>query len=219
MWKLSRPWHGPYCVVDRWDPDLTVVKVYSPQDGQIQIHQNRVAPCPPELPSAFFWYGTRRARPDRPPKWVNQLLQGDLFTDPEHAEQREDPEDAQLPDDSSTMEPEEDPVNAEDSPSPEDLPLENRDDDTADLTEEVLATDADSLSDVLNRDQLTSAKHDIDDSNSTQNSAQGPTPAQECPPPTKIKYSLRTKTSPPSRLMFVSSKTSCLRGGRDVKPS
>ena len=201
---------------------MTVVKVYSPQDGQIQIHQNRVAPCLPELPSGFFSYGTRHARPGRPPKWVNQLLQGDLFTDPEHAEQREDPEDAQLPDDSSTTEPEEDPVNAddtEDSPSPEDLPLENRDGDTADLAEDALATGTDSLSDFLNQDQLTSAKHDINDNNSTQNSAQGPTPEQERPPPPKIKYSLLTKTSPPSRLMFVSSRTSCIRGGRDVKPS
>ena len=24
---------------------MTVIKVYSPQDGQIQVHQNRVAPC------------------------------------------------------------------------------------------------------------------------------------------------------------------------------
>lgn len=39
-----------------------------------------MAPCPPELPSGFFWYGTRWARPGWPPKWVNQLLQGDLFT-------------------------------------------------------------------------------------------------------------------------------------------
>ena len=91
MRKLSRPWHGPYRVVDRRDPDLTVVKVYSPQDGQIQIHRNRVAPCPPELPSGFFWYGTRRARSGRPPKWVKQLLQGDLFTDPEGAELPEEP--------------------------------------------------------------------------------------------------------------------------------
>lgn len=44
MRKLSRPWYGPYCVVDQRDPDMTVVKVYSPQNGQIQVHQNRVAP-------------------------------------------------------------------------------------------------------------------------------------------------------------------------------
>ena len=58
MRKLSRPWQSPYRVVDQHDPDVTVVKVYSPQDGQIQVHQNRVTPCPPELPSGFFWYGT-----------------------------------------------------------------------------------------------------------------------------------------------------------------
>jgi hypothetical protein len=37
--------------------------------------QNRVAPCPPELPSGIFWYGTRRVKPVRTPKLVNQLLQ------------------------------------------------------------------------------------------------------------------------------------------------
>jgi hypothetical protein len=68
MQNLPRPWNGPYRVVDRQELDLTVVKVCSPQDGQIQVHQNRVAPCPPEPPSGFFWYGTRRARPGRPPK-------------------------------------------------------------------------------------------------------------------------------------------------------
>ena len=33
--KLSRPWHGPYRVVEANEPDVTVVKVYRPQDGQI----------------------------------------------------------------------------------------------------------------------------------------------------------------------------------------
>ena len=33
--KLSRPWHGPYRVVERSDP---VVKVYFPQEGTIHIH-------------------------------------------------------------------------------------------------------------------------------------------------------------------------------------
>ena len=79
--KLSRPWHGPYRVVERNDPDVTVVKVYSPQDGQIQVHQMRVAPCPPELPAGFFWYGSRRSSPGRPPKWVDQLLSGELFAE------------------------------------------------------------------------------------------------------------------------------------------
>ena len=63
MRKLSRPWHGPYRVIDRRDPDMTVVKVYAPQDGQVQVHQNRVSRCPQELPSGFFWYGSRRSGP------------------------------------------------------------------------------------------------------------------------------------------------------------
>jgi hypothetical protein len=76
--KLSRPWHGPYRIVERRDPDVTVVKVYAPQDGHIQIHQDRVTPCPPELPSGFFWYGDKRSKLGRPPKWVDKLLQGTL---------------------------------------------------------------------------------------------------------------------------------------------
>ena len=44
--KLSRPWHGPYRLVEVKEPDVTVVKVYRPQDGQIQIHKSRVSPLP-----------------------------------------------------------------------------------------------------------------------------------------------------------------------------
>ena len=88
--KLSRPWHGPYRVVERNDPDVTVVKVYSPQDGQIQVHQMRVAPCLPELPAGFFWYGSRRSSPGCPPKWVDQLLSGELFAEPDAVTVTED---------------------------------------------------------------------------------------------------------------------------------
>ena len=100
--KLSRPWYGPYRVVERRDPDVTVVKVYAPQDGRQQVHQARVTPCPPELPSGFFWYGNRRARPGRPPKWVDRLLQGEFTATPmpevvslppvEHMSSSKDPE-------------------------------------------------------------------------------------------------------------------------------
>ena len=87
----------------------------------------------------------------------------------------------------------------EDSPSPEDLPTENQDEDPTDLIEDTLATDADSLSDIPDKDPLMPAKQDIDDAYITHNSAQGPTPEQERqPPPKTCKYSLRTKTSPPS---------------------
>lgn len=72
--KLSRPWHGPYRVLARNDPDLTVAKVYFPQDGQIQIHQLRVTPCPTEFPAGYYWYGKKKQSPGRPAKWVEQLL-------------------------------------------------------------------------------------------------------------------------------------------------
>ena len=71
--KLSRPWHGPYRVISRDDPDVTVVRVYAPQYGPIQVHQTRVTPCPPQLPAGFFWYGTRRHSPGRPPRWLLNL--------------------------------------------------------------------------------------------------------------------------------------------------
>ena len=49
--KLSRPWYGPYRVIACNDPDVTVAKVYFPQDGPIQVHQLRVTPCPAEFPA------------------------------------------------------------------------------------------------------------------------------------------------------------------------
>lgn len=91
--KLSRPWHGAYRIVDRRDPDVMVVKVYAPQEGQIQVHQSRVSPCPPGSPAEYFWYGVRRSSPGRPPRWVDKLLQ-DATQDPPSsvdADHRQDP--------------------------------------------------------------------------------------------------------------------------------
>ena len=86
MRKLSRPWHG---VVDKRDPDITVMKVYSPQDGQIQVHQSRVVPCPHEFPAGFYWYGSRRSGPGRTPKWVDKLLYGAIApTGPESEDEQ-----------------------------------------------------------------------------------------------------------------------------------
>ena len=76
--KLSRPWHGPYRIVDRSDPDLTVTKVYSPQEGAIKVHQSRVCLCPTQFPPGYYWYGGKRKGPGRPPKWVDRLLAGQL---------------------------------------------------------------------------------------------------------------------------------------------
>ena len=46
MRKLSRPWHGPDCVTEQNNPDVTVVKVYRPQNGAIKVHQDQSHPLP-----------------------------------------------------------------------------------------------------------------------------------------------------------------------------
>ena len=77
--KLSRPWHGPYRVTQINDPDITVVKVFFPDDGPIQVHQSRACMCPEQLPAGFYWYGDIRKSAGKVPKWVDRLLsQGDV---------------------------------------------------------------------------------------------------------------------------------------------
>ena len=71
--KLSQPWHGPYRVLACNDPDLTVAKVYRPQDGQIQIHQERVTPWPSDVVSGYYWYGRQSHSPGRVPNWIEDL--------------------------------------------------------------------------------------------------------------------------------------------------
>ena len=70
--KLSRPWHGPYRVTSIRgpyrvtsirDPDVSVVKVYFPQDPGIWVHQSRVKSCPPSFPAGFYWYGGNDVAP------------------------------------------------------------------------------------------------------------------------------------------------------------
>ena len=51
---LSRPWHEPYRVTSVSDPDVSVIKVYFPEDGAIQIHQSRVKVSLPEFPRRIF---------------------------------------------------------------------------------------------------------------------------------------------------------------------
>eukprot|EP00731_Ephydatia_muelleri_P007839 Em0004g177a len=77
--KLSRPWHGPYRVTQINDPDITVVKVFFPDDGPIQVHQSRACMCPEQLPAGFYWYSGNRKSAGKVPKWVDRLLsQGDV---------------------------------------------------------------------------------------------------------------------------------------------
>ena len=72
--KLSRPWHGPYRLQRCDGPDATVVKVYFPQDGGIQVHQTRIQHCP-DIPAGFYWYGGKRSGPGRPPKWTSNIAE------------------------------------------------------------------------------------------------------------------------------------------------
>jgi len=51
--------------------DVSVSKVYYPQDGRIQVHQLCIKL---NFPAGFYWYGGKRRRPGRSPKWVEQFL-------------------------------------------------------------------------------------------------------------------------------------------------
>ena len=61
--KLSRPWHGPYRVINIKDPYVTVIKVYHPQHGEMQVHQTRVCMCPDNFPAGYYWYGGKQKGP------------------------------------------------------------------------------------------------------------------------------------------------------------
>lgn len=71
--KLSRPWHGPFRVTD-YETGITAVKVYAPQEPPIKVHLSRVTRCPSGFPAGNWWYGSRRAGPGRPPKWIDRYV-------------------------------------------------------------------------------------------------------------------------------------------------
>ena len=48
--------------------------MYFPLEDPIQVHQTRVKPCPQGFTAGFYWYGTKRKGPGRPPKWVERVL-------------------------------------------------------------------------------------------------------------------------------------------------
>ena len=78
--KLSRPWHGPYRIVQRNDPDVTVVKQFFPEEGSIQVHQLRVCRCP-QLPIGYYWYGGNRHSAGRTPRWLERMLSTESWQD------------------------------------------------------------------------------------------------------------------------------------------
>ena len=73
---------GHHRVTQINDPDITVVKVFFPDDGPIQVHQTRACLCPEQLPARFYWYGGNRKSAGKVPRWVGRLLsQGDARPD------------------------------------------------------------------------------------------------------------------------------------------
>ena len=52
-----------------------MTKIYFPDDPPIQVHQSRVKQCPELFPKGFYWYGSKRHGPGRPPKNVQKKLE------------------------------------------------------------------------------------------------------------------------------------------------
>ena len=75
--KLSRLWHGPYRVISKNGPDVTATKVYFPTESQLQVYMSRTCACPTGFPAGYYWYGSKRKGPGRPPKWVEELMNND----------------------------------------------------------------------------------------------------------------------------------------------
>jgi len=71
--KLSHPWHRPYHITTWRDPDVSTVKGYFPNKGQIQVHQQRICQCPPELIPGYYWCRKGQRSTGRIPKWVEDL--------------------------------------------------------------------------------------------------------------------------------------------------
>lgn len=63
--KLSRPWHGPYRVVE---VGIAAQRVYTSKNDIIRVHMDRVTRCPLTFPSGYYWYGDCRHGPGRPPR-------------------------------------------------------------------------------------------------------------------------------------------------------
>jgi len=56
------------------DPDITVAKIYFPQEKQIMVHQSRVKCCPTNFPARFYWYSNNQRGQGKMPTWVEDLL-------------------------------------------------------------------------------------------------------------------------------------------------
>ena len=71
--KLSKPWHGPYRVVQCEEPNVVATKVYFLDDGPIHVHQTRTTRCPPEFQNGYYWYGSKQCSSNRYPRWIDEI--------------------------------------------------------------------------------------------------------------------------------------------------
>eukprot|EP00731_Ephydatia_muelleri_P016088 Em0009g512a len=72
--KLSHPWHGPYRLLSCTDTDVVAAKVYFPDEGHIQVHQNRTTICPRDFPNGYYWYGKSQSSNKPCPQWLDAVL-------------------------------------------------------------------------------------------------------------------------------------------------
>ena len=65
-------------------PDITVTKMYYPEEDSLQVYLSRVQPCPPTFPHGFYWYGGKQYSPGKIPHWVQSLLEETEDTTPRY---------------------------------------------------------------------------------------------------------------------------------------
>ncbi|KAL5481622.1 hypothetical protein EMCRGX_G021819 [Ephydatia muelleri] len=49
-------------------------KVYFPDEGHIQVHQNRTTICPRDFPNGYYWYGKSQSSNKPCPQWLDAVL-------------------------------------------------------------------------------------------------------------------------------------------------
>ena len=178
---------------------MTAVKVYSPQDRQIQVHKTCVTPCPPELPAGFYWYSYQQSGPGRPQKWVERLLAGTAgpTAGVQSAEECATP----------SCEPG---ATAEELPD-EDLPEGEQRPSNTPYNEDI-PEDAEDCTGILETDETMLVIH-------TQTLMAALTPSLNCTlmsPQAATLTTACTQVKPPTRLMTINSGLSCLQEEGDV---
>ena len=61
-------------VTQKSDLNVTVVPVYFPESGSIQVHQSRICPCPLKWPTRYYWYGGKHKSTEKEPRWMKKLI-------------------------------------------------------------------------------------------------------------------------------------------------